>query len=228
MKPLFGDLEGYYRRHAGIYDLTRWTFLFGRERILRLLASKAAPENILEVGCGTGKNLAALAKAFPKARLTGLDLSASMLDLARQRLSDCQDRLVFHNRPYDTPVGGVPETLSGGSRRGESGPFDLILFSYTLSMINPGWDKVLDNARADLSASGTIAVVDFNDSPSSLFRYWMKLNHVEVDGHLLPGLSARFSRRASLVRPVYGGLWSYFIFLGRPMPDLAGKQKGRT
>ena len=29
----------YYRLHARIYDLTRWTFLRGREKLIRLAAS---------------------------------------------------------------------------------------------------------------------------------------------------------------------------------------------
>ena len=51
------SIQGYYALHSRIYDATRWTFLFGRESILRRSAKIAAPERILEVGCGTGRNL---------------------------------------------------------------------------------------------------------------------------------------------------------------------------
>jgi S-adenosylmethionine-diacylgycerolhomoserine-N-methlytransferase len=32
-------IERYYRFHAPVYDLTRWTFLFGRSGILRKVAT---------------------------------------------------------------------------------------------------------------------------------------------------------------------------------------------
>ncbi|HDS1581449.1 TPA: class I SAM-dependent methyltransferase [Stenotrophomonas maltophilia] len=40
---------------------------------------------LLDVGCGTGASLLAAAAARPSAHCTGLDISAPMLDLARQR-----------------------------------------------------------------------------------------------------------------------------------------------
>jgi hypothetical protein len=38
----------YYRRHAPLNDLTRWTFLFGRARLLNLLEDGRAPLRVLE------------------------------------------------------------------------------------------------------------------------------------------------------------------------------------
>ncbi len=62
-------MQRYYRLQSKIYDATRWTFLFGRKRIIRelpVLEQKAALE-VLEVGCGTGYNLKRLALQFPNA-----------------------------------------------------------------------------------------------------------------------------------------------------------------
>ena len=64
-------IDRYYRVHARIYDQTRWTFLFGREDLMRRLAATLNPERLLEVGCGTGKNLLELGRLFPRARLSG-------------------------------------------------------------------------------------------------------------------------------------------------------------
>ena len=75
-------MEGYYRLHAQIYDATRWSFLFGRKTLIRRVAAMTQPATILEIGCGTGKNLLTLAKTFPQARLFGLDISESMLRIA--------------------------------------------------------------------------------------------------------------------------------------------------
>ena len=124
----------YYRLHARIYDLTRWTFLWGREALVREIAASCTPTRILEVGCGTGKNLVQLGRAFPRARLWGLDLSGDMLAMARKKLQDLAPRLTLIQAAYDRPVG-------------EAHPFDLVVFSYALSMFNPGWEEALTAAQ---------------------------------------------------------------------------------
>jgi len=55
-------LEKYYKTHSKIYDVTRWSFLFGRNALIKAIARYCRPEWILEIGCGTGKNLAALSR----------------------------------------------------------------------------------------------------------------------------------------------------------------------
>lgn len=194
-------LERYYRLHAKIYDASRWSFLFGRDRLLRLVAAHCQPQNILEVGCGTGKNLARLRQLFPTARLTGLDLSEAMLAQARRKLRAATPAVAWRHQAYDRPLQNDP-------------PFDLLVFSYALSMFNPGWDQAIASAAADLAPGGLIAVVDFHTSPYPLLVQWLALNHVRVAGHLLPELQTRFARRHLESRPAYGGLWHYFLFLG--------------
>ena len=195
-------IERYYRVHAGIYDLTRWTFLLGREALLRQVAASVSPARILEVGCGTGKNLVQLGRQFPQARLWGLDLSGDMLAVAQKKLQGLSPRLTLIQAAYDRPVEEKPF-------------FDLVVFSYALSMFNPGWEQALTAASRDLAPGGAIAVVDFHDSGFPLFKRWMGLNHVRLDGHLLPGLKSRFPSHESAIRPAYGGVWSYFRFVGR-------------
>jgi len=195
-------IERYYRMHAGIYDLTRWSFLLGREALLRQVATSFTPARILEVGCGTGKNLVQLGRQFPRARLWGLDLSGDMLAVAGKKLQDLSSRLTLIQAAYDQPVEAKPF-------------FDLVIFSYALSMFNPGWEQALAAAGRDLAPGGAIAVVDFHDSVFPLFKRWMGLNHVRLEGHLLAGLKSRFPSHEAVVKPAYGGVWSYFRFLGR-------------
>jgi S-adenosylmethionine-diacylgycerolhomoserine-N-methlytransferase len=197
------DIARYYRVQARIYDLTRWTFLRGREDLIRLAANHCHPQRILEVGCGTGKNLLHLGRLFPAAQLWGLDLSPHMLSRARRKLRGLGQRVKLVEAAYDRPVA--------------PGRFDLVVFSYALSMFNPGWEAALRTASHDLSLRGAVAAVDFHDSPFPSFKRWMGLNHVRLNGHLLLHFQAKFHAQQWDIRPVYGGLWSYFFFLGQNM-----------
>lgn len=196
-------LENYYRFHARLYDSTRWAFLFGRSELIRAAARHSKPARILEIGCGTGTNLVSLAHAFPDARITGLDLSADMLAKARAKTAEFGDRVALIERCYDAPVS-----------RGD--PFDLIVFSYCLTMINPGYGDVLRLCLRDLGARGTLAIADFHDTPFEWFRRWMALNHVRMDGQI-----HAFLRESGLNplecerRSAYGGLWNWLLYVGR-------------
>lgn len=195
-------LEGYYRLHACIYDMTRWSFLFGREAIIDLLAKRCSPAHILEVGCGTGKNLVQLAGKFPGAEITGLDLSPEMLKQAVKKCRPFTGRIHLIQKSYDGPI--------------QPGTFDIVLFSYSLSMMESEWRTAVESAAIDLVRHGRIAVADFHNTPVSTFRSWMQLNHVRMQGHLLPGLSHFFTSEYSRIRAGYAGIWNYLIFLGRP------------
>lgn len=191
-------LKRYYQFHSKIYDSTRWSFLFGRDALIEKVARLASPKTVLEVGCGTGKNLLSLAAAFPNASLTGLDLSAEMIDVARKNLAAHSSRVSFLTIPY---------TKLGGN-------FDLIVLSYALTMINPGWDSVIETAATDLSPNGLVAVVDFHNSALPAFKRWMGVNHVRMESHLLPKLTAVFTPKVSEVRNAYLGVWQYVTFIG--------------
>ena len=61
-------MDRMYRRQRHIYDLSRKFYLLGRdEGIARL--RPASGDKMLEIGCGTGRNLVKLAQAYPEARL---------------------------------------------------------------------------------------------------------------------------------------------------------------
>ena len=191
-------MQRYYAMHAGLYDATRWSFLFGRKTLItELVKHFPAPQRILEVGCGTGHNLRLLTQAFPSSEITGIDLSADMLSVARRQLPDSVQLV---NAAYDQPL---------------SGRMDLILCSYSLSMFNPGWQLALDSAHADLIPGGHLAFVDFHKSSAKWFQSWMGYNHVRMDGHLRHALRSQFVPIIDRARPAYGGLWRYLTFVGK-------------
>jgi len=80
--------RAFYNKISRVYDLlSERSEAPMRMEGLRLLKVKAG-EHVLEIGCGTGHSLVALAKSVgPKGRVFGLDLSEKMLMLAKANLA---------------------------------------------------------------------------------------------------------------------------------------------
>jgi ubiquinone/menaquinone biosynthesis C-methylase UbiE len=60
-----------------------------------LAALPSAPERALDIGTGTGDGAAAIARAFPHASITGVDLADRMLEIARRKNEALADRVRF-------------------------------------------------------------------------------------------------------------------------------------
>lgn len=195
-------LANYYRWQSVLYDWTRWAFLFGRKRLVATLATRQKlPRRILEIGCGTGTNVARLAALFPHSQIIGVDLSSHMLAIAQRKLQKFGCRVKFEQCAYESPMGG------------EVG-FDLIVLSYALSMMNPGYEYVLEACQKDLSPGGAIAVVDFHESRWHWFRRWMGMNHVRMEGHIQSQLRRLFDSECREEHRAYAGLWHWILFVG--------------
>jgi S-adenosylmethionine-diacylgycerolhomoserine-N-methlytransferase len=204
MKDQGSAMRGYYRFHARIYESTRWIFLFGRnELIKRIRLAHLNNLHAWEIGCGTGKNLVQLERQFPNMTFTGFDVSPDMLAIARKKMAGHEKKIQFLELAFGTDP--LPNNLPTPN---------LILISYCLTMVNPGWEKILQQAYEQLPQGGKIAVVDFNESPVKWFKSWMKFNHVRMDGHLPPALEPLFKTLYVSHHKAYGGLWSYFIYVG--------------
>jgi len=174
LEPHAGLMDRVYRRQRYVYDFTRKYYLFGRDRLIRDLA--LSPGAVLvEVGCGTARNLIAIAKAYPQARLYGLDASNVMLESARMavRRAGLGHRITLQQ--------GLAENLTPAQFGVES--FDSVVFSYSLSMI-PDWRAALAAGAAALSPAGRLHVVDFGDLTGlgklaeQVMRGWLRLFHV--------------------------------------------------
>lgn len=195
-------LSTYYRFQSKIYDATRWSFLFGRRTLLRELPfARKETFKILEVGCGTGANLCRLADRYKNASIHGIDLSQDMLTIARKKTAKHESRIQLFRGHY----GQVPLEY----------PYDLIIFSYCLTMVNPGWEGLIDVAMSDLKGGGILGVVDFHNTPVATFERHMAGHHVRMDGHLSPYLKEVIPQGRSTILPAYGGVWNYFQFVGK-------------
>lgn len=197
------DRQYRYQRH--VYDLTRKYYLFGRDRLLRGIAAEAG-QSILEVGCGTGRNLEQLARLYPQARLFGLDISGNMLQTAEKR---------FARRPAGRPVLRLADaTVYAPGDFGESG-FDRIVISYSLSMI-PAWQAAVMNSIQNLNPGGSLHVVDFGQQeqlPAAFrraLRSWLARFHVTPRADLFRVLEEAAAARGAVVateRPYCAYAW---------------------
>lgn len=166
------SMDRMYQLQRHFYDFTRKYYLFGRDELISDLGAGPG-ETVLEVGCGTGRNLAELAGRYPETHFFGLDASAEMLKSASATLTHrgCAGYVPLRQGYAQTftPLLFGLDTL-----------FDRILFSYTLSII-PEPVEALDNALEQLQAGGFLHVVDFGDCAAlpkafnSAFAYWLRL-----------------------------------------------------
>jgi S-adenosylmethionine-diacylgycerolhomoserine-N-methlytransferase len=152
-----------YRWQRYIYDATRRYYLLGRDWMLADLRA-AAGATILEIGCGTGRNLIRAASRYPGARLFGIDVSTEMLTSATSAVArrGITDRIRLAH--------GDATTFDATALFGIAA-FDRVFISYSLSMI-PDWPRVLDAAVCRLAAGGSLHVVDFGNQKQlpQLFR----------------------------------------------------------
>ncbi len=178
-------MDRMYRYQRHIYDLTRKYYLLGRDEAIDGL-DLSPHETLLEVGCGTGRNLLLAHRRFPGGNLYGLDISAKMLasaranfrGLARQPVLQVGDATGFRAEDFGLPG------------------FDRILISYALSMI-PDWEKAIDSALAALVPGGSLHIVDFGQQEhlplwfAGMLRGWLARFHVTPRAALAQVLESR-------------------------------------
>lgn len=198
-----------YRWQRHIYDATRKFFLLGRDRLVHGL--NPPPEaRVLEVACGTGRNLALAGLLYPETRRFGLDISAEMLRSARRTLGDTA-------RLAEADACG----FDAGRLLGEPA-FERILLSYSLSMI-PDWPAALRCARDHLAPGGELHIVDFGtqDDLPRWFRRglngWLARFHVAPRPDLAAVAAALAAETGAALEQVslYGG-YAHALVLREP------------
>jgi S-adenosylmethionine-diacylgycerolhomoserine-N-methlytransferase len=149
-----GAMDRMYRRQRHIYDLTRKFYLLGRDELIAGL--KPPPGGaVLEIACGTGRNLICAARAYPAARFYGLDVSEEMLTTARENVAPAGLASRIKLARADA-VDFDPGALFGVPA------FERVFISYALSMIPP-WERAAEAAASHLASGGALHVVDFGD-----------------------------------------------------------------
>ncbi|MEN9435296.1 MAG: hypothetical protein RLZZ422_2885 [Pseudomonadota bacterium] len=171
-------MDEQYRYQRYIYDWSRKYYLFGRDALLNEIQLERQ-DTLLEIGCGTGRNLIKLHKRYPHNALYGVDASRLMLEQANHKLS-------HHPHSYQVILKqGLAQDLTLKYLHRTQG-FDHIVFSYVLSMI-PEWQTAFNQALLLLKPNGTVHLVDFADQsalPSLAqqgLKHWLNWFNVHPD-----------------------------------------------
>ncbi len=145
-------MDQIYRHQRYFYDVTRRYYLLGRNTMIAELDPPPGG-TVLEIGCGTARNLIQAADTFPDARFYGFDISSEMLKTAGRSVAAS---------PHASRI-----TLAQGDATAFDthamfavAHVDRIFVSYALSMI-PGWPAIFDRAIEFLSPAGSLHIVDF-------------------------------------------------------------------
>ena len=113
-KPFLEKMSDFFTARVDIYDEHMLNEVEGcREGYLKM--AELVPENtetILDLGCGTGLELAGIFKRFPNVSVVGIDLTRAMLDKLRQKYPDKNIELIcgdffdvyFGEKRFDTAV----------------------------------------------------------------------------------------------------------------------------
>nr|MDQ3818782.1 methyltransferase domain-containing protein [Acidobacteriota bacterium] len=138
-----------YNRIARYFVLFEWLFLMPRgirrKAVDRLELKEGA--SVLEIGCGTGRNLALLVEAVgPEGRVYGVDLSEGMLAKAEELRTQSGWRNVTLARS-DAASYDAPEHVDG------------VIFSLSYAVM-PNHREVLRRAWEQLSPGGRLVIMD--------------------------------------------------------------------
>jgi len=202
-------MDRVYRHQRHLYDLTRKYYLFGRDRLIRELALKPG-DRLVEIGCGTARNLVRIARLYPGVRLYGLDASQEMLKTAAEtiRRAGLEGRITLAHAYAEA----LTPALFGTA-------FDACIFSYSLSMI-PDWKQALSAASQSLRPGGKIHVVDFGDLAGlgrwgrRLMLAWLRLFHVAPRVELLQS----FEQNQQAGLRVLPGRYAFLVSTGSECP----------
>jgi S-adenosylmethionine-diacylgycerolhomoserine-N-methlytransferase len=204
-------LQGFYAPQAERYDAFRTRLLHGRDALIEALEIPAGAR-VVELGCGTGSNLAAIDKVRPVVTLTSLqlvDLCPALLAVARQRVLG---------------MANIEVIEADATHWQPAAPVDRVYLSYALTMM-PDWRAVLTNAYAMLAPGGRLGLVDFHLPETGgrlsnrFWQTWFAHDGVALSGEHLRTLKTLFphstTRECCAAVPYLPGLRApYYLFVG--------------
>ena len=200
-------LKRYYRWNSHLYDATRWAILWGRKWLgdyLRIELEELSKKNptapstpcIVEIGCGTGYHLSALAPVFKNSVFYGFDASTHMLNKAYKKIHKLKN------------VQLREEYFSSNSLQHSS--VDCFICSYSMSM-NENIPTLIESIHQNMKVSGVLYIVDFLSPSSDWFYRWMMLHGVYIHSEIIVELQNTFKSVEYESKRGFFGLYRYGV-----------------
>jgi len=164
------------------YDTFTKMFSFGMDAGWKRDALKAATEragratNALDLACGTGDFVLALATALPELRVAGIDASPRMIDLAHARMNDATVAWPVRDRVSARVGDMMCIDVADGS-------VDLITAGYGVRNVPDAPTAVREMARV-LKPGGTLVTLDFYRPELAWWRSLL-LGYLSVAGNVV-------------------------------------------
>lgn len=224
------DEASFYEAIFADFDLA---LTFSRLRIdlykattdwLCAVLGETSPKYILDAGCGNGILTCYLAKVFPNARVTGIDISAAGIEQARK----LAEQLSLSNIKFE--VGDIKDcsfskTDTTGDTFSNSGNFDLILTVAALEVTSPFLIKQFHNLCKHLEEDGIMlnfekisnpqiqkfflqALNESNLEPDLQKSRWLKYENADGDEINLPAFA---SYKKADKKPVLSDILQSFL-----------------
>jgi demethylmenaquinone methyltransferase/2-methoxy-6-polyprenyl-1,4-benzoquinol methylase len=188
VKSIPKDLvPAFFNNTADSYDkIVSWT-TFGKDRVWKnkILTQLSTEKTVLDLACGTGILTRQIAEKIPLAKVTGVDITTSYLEKAREKLN------LYQNVSF---VNQDAENLDLG------GKFDCITASYLPKYCEP--NILVKNCLEHLNEGGKIILHDFT-YPKNRFvrRMWnFYFAILYLVGFLIPHWKKAFADLPHLIR----------------------------
>jgi len=200
--PVIERARAYFEEFAADYDgaalESGW---MPNELVAEAMGGIGSVRQATDLACGTGGTLAVLRRAFPDANLVGVDLSASMIELARSRVpgvrwvhDDVARFVSTTDERFDlvTAIGGfeftadVPGLLEGVRRLVRPGGH--LVFTYEPEIV--GWEAQAAREETNLGSNG-LELTTLRFEPGEIgtgFEGWELLRNRLVAAYVRDGL----------------------------------------
>ena len=149
-----------------------------RRRALREIVTPGAPQQILDLACGTGDfSLAIAERMHPDSRITGLDLSGGMLAVMREKVARAglQDRISCEQ--------GDSEAM-----RFADGVFDVVTIAFGIRNFEHREAALREILRV-LRPGGRLVILELSVPEGKLLRWCYNLYFM----HVVPWIGGRIS-----------------------------------
>ncbi len=132
-----------YENFSGLYELIFKPFFLGGIRKTMKMIKEFAPENIVEVGVGTGYSL----EYYPKnTNIVGVDVSDKMVQISRKRAAKIEDKNIEIYNSADLPKDALDEYAS-------------VVVSFSVITVVPDPQKFIEELKRCCKPGGHIIMI---------------------------------------------------------------------